>query len=308
MSDEDRKLKPLAPKRSIQGIWAWSEDQESGEPPEPLVENEATDLSAAEESLDDYEASELDALGSELQSNHKNGYQEALDRSPNDENFDFWQGQDPNAVDSFSQQSGVGTVEEIDTELLEEETGFSRAELLVMGAVGAAVVSSAVVAETLGKVSVAEKGATKSPDTKKTVSEIRPRRMAKDYQTPKIPWLSQKKRGAKLWGYGFIMAIIFTIFGSITIATYMILLNSKVSVPTIVVNVSVISLLFFLLLLVARYVALIYMSFLHLSQSKDEEFDEVNQHESFDSDARVQRRVGYRAIDQGDARNRLRQL
>ncbi len=113
------------------------------------------------------------------------------------------------------------------------------------------------------------------PKPEKVVKDARPRKRPEDYQVPKISWLSQKQRGAKVWGYGFIMAIMITILGSITLATYLVLLNSKVSIPTIVVNVSIVSLLFFLLLLVFRYVALIYMSFLHMNRSKQDDDFEV---------------------------------
>ncbi len=79
-----------------------------------------------------------------------------------------------------------------------------------------------------------------------------------------------KKQGERNgWGYGFVVATLFTMFGSITIAVYYVVLNSDVSIPNIMVNVSVFSLLFFLLVLFTRYFALIFLSFLHHTRSRD---------------------------------------
>ncbi|MDK9699755.1 MAG: glycosyltransferase family 2 protein [bacterium] len=76
------------------------------------------------------------------------------------------------------------------------------------------------------------------------------------------------KTTSKEWGYGFVVAILVVIFGSITIATYIILLRSQFSVPNIIVNVSIISLLLFLFVLIARYLSLIFLSYLHHSREK----------------------------------------
>ncbi len=76
------------------------------------------------------------------------------------------------------------------------------------------------------------------------------------------------------WGYGFVLVILLTIFGSITIATYMLLLKEKLSLPNIIVNVSIISLLLFLFALVVRYFLMIFLSFLQHSQSRLAQFDE----------------------------------
>ncbi|MDP8238079.1 MAG: glycosyltransferase [Candidatus Hatepunaea meridiana] len=77
----------------------------------------------------------------------------------------------------------------------------------------------------------------------------------------------------KEWGYGFVLVILVTIFGSITIATYFVLLRQNFSIPNIIVNVSVISLLIFLLAVIFRYFVLIFFSFLHTAQTRT--IDEV---------------------------------
>lgn len=79
---------------------------------------------------------------------------------------------------------------------------------------------------------------------------------------------SVKKKKKFAWGYTFVLVIMFTIFGSITIATYLVFLRSNITIPNIIVYVSIISLLFFLLLLVVRYLVLIYLSFLHHVRNK----------------------------------------
>jgi len=218
--------------------------------------------------LDRYEEAELEALDADIEEIAGELDDAGGTFGAEEEQIDFWQGMDPNGFNRFDSAS-VGDDQEFEEELAqpdEEIPAYPVAPPIAGAAVAAGV---AVAAASVSK-------ETTDGAKAKVASPTRPRRRAEDYQMPKISWLSQKKRGAKIWGYGFILGIIFTIFGSVTLVTYLILLNSKVSVPTVVVNVSIISLLFFLLLLVFRYVALIYMSFLHISQSKEEEFDEVN--------------------------------
>lgn len=70
------------------------------------------------------------------------------------------------------------------------------------------------------------------------------------------------------WGYGFVLFTLFTMFGSITIATYLVFLRSNMSIPNIIVYVSVVALLVFLGMLIARYVVLIFLSFLHHNRNK----------------------------------------
>ncbi len=173
-----------------------------------------------------------------------------------DVDFDFWAGYDPNQSESFLEAK----ISHEPNEAFSDDSEDSQDS-------GSISIDDIQLPEAITPVETASK-APPPP---------RPVRKAEDYQSPKIPWLSLKKRGAKTWGYGFIIAILITIFGSISIGVYMVLLDSKVSIPTVVVNVSIVSLLFFLFILVARYIGLIYMSFLHLSRSKEEEFDEVSQ-------------------------------
>lgn len=78
----------------------------------------------------------------------------------------------------------------------------------------------------------------------------------------------QETSGRGEWGYGFVLIILGTVFGSITIATIIILLKSNLSIPNILVNVSIITLLFFLLVLILRYFVLIYLSFLHHNRTR----------------------------------------
>ncbi len=70
------------------------------------------------------------------------------------------------------------------------------------------------------------------------------------------------------WGYWFVIIILLVIFGAITIYTYITLLRTHISLPTIIVNVSVISLLLFLFLLIGRYLVLVLLSYFHLSREK----------------------------------------
>jgi len=239
MNQHDTKDKP----RTIEQIWSWTDG------PAPEVENEPQQPTR-----------HLSSLTGQSQNQKEDLFD--VDNFPDpvsfgeEDNFDFWAGHDPHASNGFKTvtHSPESSVEDIE---------IIRADVETLPEV--AVVSIPVAEQ----VKTETKAASTPP--KKTV------RRAEDYQVPKIPWLSQKKRGAKQWGYGFIIAILITIFGSISIGTYLVLLNSKVSIPTVVVNVSIVSLLFFLFILVARYISLIYMSFLHLNRSKEEEFDEVAQ-------------------------------
>lgn len=70
------------------------------------------------------------------------------------------------------------------------------------------------------------------------------------------------------WGYGFVFLILATLFGSVTIAVWIALLKTRVTIPSILVNVSMISLLLFLFLIVGRYLALIVFSFLQHIRNK----------------------------------------
>jgi len=79
------------------------------------------------------------------------------------------------------------------------------------------------------------------------------------------------KRPAKVkrsWGYGFVVVILMTAFGSVTLAVWLMLLKTKVSIPNILVNTSIIALLLFLLLVVGRYLFLIFFSFFQHSRNK----------------------------------------
>ncbi len=72
----------------------------------------------------------------------------------------------------------------------------------------------------------------------------------------------------KEWGYGWVLVILMTIFGSITIAVYFVLLKSNITLPNILVNVSIVALLLFIIIIMIRYFSLIFLSFLHHSQLK----------------------------------------
>jgi len=232
--------------------------------------------------LDNYESAELKVLDEHIVENS-----DALDAMANapEENqgeIDFWQGFDPNNINAFNQSLPVKPVAQLAPTVVTVVT-TPAPSVPPAGITVPKVVSTPPVVTGRPEDSKKKKKGLKKDknapkeEPKKVDTKPKSPRRAQDYRVPTIPWLAQKKRGAKVWGYGFILGIIFTIFGSITLGTYLVLLNSKVSVPTVIVNVSIVSLLFFLLLLVARYVPLIYMSFLHLNQSKSEEFDEVNQ-------------------------------
>ncbi len=71
------------------------------------------------------------------------------------------------------------------------------------------------------------------------------------------------------WGYGWVLLILFSMFGTITVGTWLILLKTRISLPNILVNVSIISLLFFLGVVVIRYMVLILLSFLHHARTRD---------------------------------------
>ncbi len=81
------------------------------------------------------------------------------------------------------------------------------------------------------------------------------------------------------WGYSFILVIIFSIIGSVTIAVYIVLLRSNFSIANIMVNVSIISLLIFLFAVIGRYLALLFLSFLHHARMStfddDDEFSHL---------------------------------
>ncbi len=85
-----------------------------------------------------------------------------------------------------------------------------------------------------------------------------------DFDIPEIETPKKKKP----WGYGFIVIILLTIFGSITISVWLLLLKTKVSIPNILVNTSIISLLFFLIAVIGRYFVLIFFSFFQHAQNK----------------------------------------
>ncbi|MCX7835486.1 MAG: glycosyltransferase [bacterium] len=65
------------------------------------------------------------------------------------------------------------------------------------------------------------------------------------------------------WGYWFIIIMLLIVFGTITVSTYILLLKSEFSIPNIVVNVSIISLILFLFLVIVRYLTLVILSYLH---------------------------------------------
>ena len=242
-NDPNVKEKP----RSIEEIWGWADGAPPADDLDLMVADDQNDSPVVHKVAPEQISRSLDDPGN-------------IDEFPepdsvsDDDDFDFWAGFDSSQSDGF---------QKIDDKILGNgQNDISAPRDLP-------VVPLAVAAIPLPEpVKIVEKT---PPPPPKAV------RRAEDYQVPKIPWLSQKKRGAKQWGYGFIIAILITIFGSISIGTYLVLLNSKVSIPTVVVNVSIVSLLLFLFILVARYIGLIYMSFLHLNRSKEEEFDEVNQ-------------------------------
>lgn len=252
----EHSLGPSRQPRSLDQIWGWAEEDE-----DPLAGDAEPGLDGDGSFSFDGEASRPRPSGSlnlgsgdipvaDLDRGLSDGDRNIAAPQPqgySEDDFDFWQGFDPDQVGAFP----VGDDGAADPE--------QEQEPLAPGAVPS------------------DTEAILPPPVVFSRAPGRPRRRPEDYQTPVIPWLSQKKRGVKVWGYGFIIAILVTIFGSISIAVYLVLLNSKVSIPTVVVNVSIVSLLFFLLLLVLRYVALIYMSFLHLSRSKEESFDEAGQ-------------------------------
>lgn len=75
------------------------------------------------------------------------------------------------------------------------------------------------------------------------------------------------------WGYWFIIIMLLIVFGTITVSTYILLLKSEFSVPNIIVNVSIISLILFLFLVIVRYLTLVILSYLH--HAKDTASDEV---------------------------------
>lgn len=238
----DKEPPPKEQPRSIKDIWQWTDstggEETAGEELNPAIPNASIHRNS--EHLVPDEFSPQNVIQVEGESGEETEY-------PADDNFDFWEGYNPEETNGFlptGNKPSVGITQPALDQLKTTEPESPPVEVKPAAATPV-----------------------EKPAPKKST------RRAEDYQTPKIPWLSQKKRGAKVWGYGFIIAILITIFGSITIGTYLVLLNSKVSIPTIVVNVSIISLLLFLFILVARYISLIYMSFLHLSRSKEEEFD-----------------------------------
>jgi len=77
---------------------------------------------------------------------------------------------------------------------------------------------------------------------------------------------------SKAWGYGFVIIILVTLFGSVTLSVWFILIETRVSVPSILVNTSIVSLLFFLLVIILRYVVLIFMSFFQHNRNRVIEF------------------------------------
>lgn len=92
---------------------------------------------------------------------------------------------------------------------------------------------------------------------------------------PEIESSAEKmvKTTGKEWGYGFVIGILMVIFGSITIGTYILLLRSAFSIPNILVNVSVISLLLFLFVVMTRYLLIIFLSYFHHSREQAEDID-----------------------------------
>ncbi|MBZ0264139.1 glycosyltransferase family 2 protein [bacterium] len=70
------------------------------------------------------------------------------------------------------------------------------------------------------------------------------------------------------WGYGWIIIIFATFFGSITVSVHLMLIRTSFSIPNLMVTISVISLLIFLLMVILRYFVLIYMSYLQHNQNQ----------------------------------------
>ncbi len=75
--------------------------------------------------------------------------------------------------------------------------------------------------------------------------------------------------GPQKFGYGFIIFILLTLFGSVTVAVYIALLQTKVTLPSILVNVSMISLLIFLFIILFRYLGLIVLSIMQHNANKN---------------------------------------
>jgi len=70
------------------------------------------------------------------------------------------------------------------------------------------------------------------------------------------------------WGYLFILVVLTTAFGSVTLSVYFILLKTRVTIPSILVNVSIISLLLFLIIVIFRYLALVILSLFQHGRNK----------------------------------------
>ncbi len=225
----------------MEQIWGWTDGQT---PDEETIDSH--------DQFGSQTPQQIDGMGDP---NHHDKFPEPGEFSADDD-FDFWAGYDTTPSNGF--QPANTNLNDVS---IPDDDELTIAEV-------------SMIAATMPIVSTISETSTTPPPPP---APRKVARKAEDYQEPKIPWLSQKKRGAKQWGYGFIIAILLTIFGSISIGVYLVLLNSKVSIPTVFVNVSIVSLLLFLFLLVARYIGLIYMSFLHLNRSKEEEFDEVSQ-------------------------------
>ncbi len=258
-TDEDSILTREPDSTQLKELWSWAKDNDD----EELASNES-DISVRSSYPDDEVFAE-DDQNPLMEGDFSDGY--------NDENSDYLDGdeyyQDDVPEDEFFNDDLPGTSGDSDDIELVEETNFDdefneESEY-----------DPDDITEVDGPFPAGKRG-TESTETESPLEpeilpgpvKIPPQGEEDDKDKEEEKTTADNLQRNQSWGYGFVLFTLFTMFGSITIATYLVFLRSNMSIPNIIVYVSVVALLVFLGMLILRYVVLIFLSFMHHNRNK----------------------------------------